>query len=456
MTDPLSEKIEILRPKPSPAPLIRIGGKRDGAYLLPDDLENIKACFSPGVANRKNFEDELMDRFGIPSHMCDYSSDLGEFKTELRSGQTFLKKWLDVDGGEHSISLEDWVSELAPSPGDDLILQMDIEGAEYRNLLQTPDAVLRRFRIMCIELHSLKDHIRPDDFDRELGPFLQRIDKYFICVHAHPNNCCGDFQLTDSNLNLPVVHELTFLRRDRWQGISETDCYPPMLPHPQDIEYNVRSNPPVFLNEHWLASGSRTHESTVKLLTDQVNYLSRALEQAQVPVEPTNQELLTELHCLAQHVASALPTPSPRPEQETLVDLAADKPFTLSSQHGACPTSRNVSSQQPFFFHTRQGFNQWITIDLENESLLFELRITNRSDACRDRAHCLFYCLHQKPDTNFHQGFPIAVDEKFLTKADQISVTDLRGCQSRYVTIFSPAETYLHFSSVQILGRCRE
>ena len=36
--------------------LLRIGGDSDGGYLLPDDLENISSCFSPGVSDIFDFE----------------------------------------------------------------------------------------------------------------------------------------------------------------------------------------------------------------------------------------------------------------------------------------------------------------------------------------------------------------------------------------------------------------
>ena len=39
-----------------PYKLIRLGGRGDGAYLLPDDLQDIQACFSPGVSDSKLFE----------------------------------------------------------------------------------------------------------------------------------------------------------------------------------------------------------------------------------------------------------------------------------------------------------------------------------------------------------------------------------------------------------------
>ena len=57
--DTALDVVEFLQPKPCPVPLVRIGGNRDGAYLVPDDLTGVSACFSPGVSNRKDFEDKL-------------------------------------------------------------------------------------------------------------------------------------------------------------------------------------------------------------------------------------------------------------------------------------------------------------------------------------------------------------------------------------------------------------
>ena len=113
MTLDLPSLIEVMRPQPSPKPLVRLGGYRDGAYLLPDDLEDIVACFSPGVSGVKHFEDELHDTYGIPSHMCDFSSDIKQFNTPLKKGQTFKKLWLDISGKPNTITLEDWVAAIA-------------------------------------------------------------------------------------------------------------------------------------------------------------------------------------------------------------------------------------------------------------------------------------------------------------------------------------------------------
>ena len=76
-------KFHQLRPQSMPYKLIRLGGRGDGAYLLPDDLENIEACFSPGVSYSKFFEDDLTNLYNINCHLCDFSKDLNNLSTPL-------------------------------------------------------------------------------------------------------------------------------------------------------------------------------------------------------------------------------------------------------------------------------------------------------------------------------------------------------------------------------------
>ena len=242
---------------------------------------------------------------------------------------------------------------------------------------------------------------------------------------------------------------MTFLRRDRWNSVAKSDCYPPLLPNPLDITTNVAGNPPIFLNEHWLASGRRAPASIIKLLNNQVDYLMRALEQGQNACSAT----LTDLFRLAQHASSAIPNMQPKTASSEWVNLAEGKPFVLSSYHAACPNERVVMDKGPYFFHTAEGRNEFITIDLEAECRLFELLIRNRSNVCQERARCLFYCALNALKPDLSQGFPVSIDESFIKISHHISVTNLRGCQARYLTIFSPEKTLLHLAAVKIFGK---
>lgn len=263
--------------------------------MVPDDFDGITACFSPGVCNSKDFEDELAEKHKIRSHMCDFSSDEHLFKTPLVAGlQTFEKKWLDLTNSASSLTLNDWVEQAESGAQGDLILQMDIEGAEYRNLVRTPKSCLKRFRIIILEIHSLgifdesagvaaniKKRVKTlaskawlpirsgiaslpanrvsEKIVNRIGHLLEpymierlakKICETHICVHAHPNNCSGEFIDKKTGMNVPRVLELTFLRKDRFQG-AETEHISPSIPHPLDI-VNVPTNPPLTLNSRWV------------------------------------------------------------------------------------------------------------------------------------------------------------------------------------------------------------
>jgi len=68
------EVIRKLRPMDCGKELIRLGGAGDGGYLVPNDLDGIEYCFSPGVSTTSDFEDVVVN-LGIKSFLADYSVD---------------------------------------------------------------------------------------------------------------------------------------------------------------------------------------------------------------------------------------------------------------------------------------------------------------------------------------------------------------------------------------------
>jgi hypothetical protein len=446
-TQEIIDSVCFLKPKRSPFPLVRLGGEKDGAYLVPDDLKGITACFSPGVNNFKNFEDELTSKLGIRCHMCDFSSDVEKLRTPLIAGmQTFKKRWLDVDGSEESISLEKWVEELEPNKNEDLLLQMDIEGAEYRNLIGCPESVLQRFRIVILEIHRLGVVRSRNEFAKELGPLLRKLDKQFVCVHAHPNNCCGEFMLPGSTMNMPNVIEVTLLRRDRIERTRT--AYVPSLPHPLDISCNVRRNPPLFLNAEWSEGGVRTSDSRIKILEDKLDYYIWRDKQKESDAE----RMILTFNRAFQEVANRVASLDSVGVDSAMKEVAYGKKFFLSSSYDSNPREGNISSKSPFFFHTGFGRDQYITIDLGTNYRLDSLMVVNRSDGNKERGRCLFYVTHSVGVPDLEHGLPLFINRSFWEGDSNTSVTPLGSVVARYLSIFSPEYTALHFRSVQILG----
>ena len=199
--------IESLKPISTQHKLIRVGNLNDGGYLIPNDLNGIKYCFSPGVSNVAGFELQLSE-LGIKSYLADYSVDGPPY---LNSNFVFLKKFLGSANTEKNIRLEDWINSVE-HVDNEMILQMDIEGAEYEVLLDTPREILKKFRILVIEFHKLNELFK--EFSSILiMQIFNKILKYFYVVHIHPNNCCRVHEF--KNIKIPELLEFTFIRKDR-------------------------------------------------------------------------------------------------------------------------------------------------------------------------------------------------------------------------------------------------
>ena len=72
--------------------LIRIGSDFDGGYLLPDDLQNLEASFSPGVNEEIGFDLEI-------SNICNrcYLADASvDEPAGLTPNMNFLKKFIGI------------------------------------------------------------------------------------------------------------------------------------------------------------------------------------------------------------------------------------------------------------------------------------------------------------------------------------------------------------------------
>ena len=130
---------------------IRIGGNEDGGYVVPDDFEGIKYCFSPGVGNLTNFEDDLIKK-KINCYLADFSVNT-TFSDELIN---FEKKFVGPISNENYINLKDWISsKIDYEKNNDLILQLDVEGDEYDIINSLDIGTLKKFRIILIEFHQL-------------------------------------------------------------------------------------------------------------------------------------------------------------------------------------------------------------------------------------------------------------------------------------------------------------
>lgn len=207
------------------APLIRIGPKGDGGYLVPDDLVGIEACFSPGVAELSGFEMDCANR-GMKVYMADRSVD---GPAQSHPGFHFVKKYVGATTNDEFMTIDDWVSQAEINPLSELILQIDIEGFEYESFLSMSSALMGRFRIIVGEFHALNQLWNKPFFSLASKAF-EKILQTHTCVHIHPNNDASLFN--HWGLAIPPLSEFTFVRNDR---VALTRR-PALFPNPLDSD----------------------------------------------------------------------------------------------------------------------------------------------------------------------------------------------------------------------------
>jgi hypothetical protein len=238
--DEVRQLIKRLSPVAIEREMIRVGSPVDGGYVAPDDFEGITTAVSPGVSTEVSFDLMLAER-GIEIYMADASVPAPPVQNPRFH---FHKKFLDVFEDHDNMRMDTLCASIDPAHAGDRILQMDIEGAEYRVLLDASDETLKSFRIMLIEFH---------DLDRMFAAFPMRMIKatfdkllrFHDIVHIHPNNVSGPRVRGD--IEIPPVMEFTLYRKDRSVVVPGQKL---AFPHPLDQD-NLPHLPGYALPDCW-------------------------------------------------------------------------------------------------------------------------------------------------------------------------------------------------------------
>jgi hypothetical protein len=199
----------VIRPNETSQSLVRVGGDADGAYVMVDDF-NVAVAISLGVGHDVSWDEDVAAR-GVAVHMFDPTvtgppSPVpgGQFHavgigTETQAASSGLKLKL----------LDEICAMTGAEAGTDLILKIDVEGAEWESL----DAAtgFSRYRQIVLELHDL-DLLADPHRGGRIVRVLERLNETHASVHVHANN---DAPLAHFDAYwFPTVLEVSFVRRD--------------------------------------------------------------------------------------------------------------------------------------------------------------------------------------------------------------------------------------------------
>jgi hypothetical protein len=210
--------------------LIRLGSNYDGGYIIPNILNQIDYCFSPGVGKSSSFEDALKKHKII----C----FLADSTVRYKGSHDFTRKNLNTYNDKFNISLENWVKSKVNN-NNKLLLQMDIEGSEIKVLYQASESLLKRFKCIIIEFHNFSDLINNIGINIYLEIFEKLLRTHCI-VHIHPNNASKPILI--NGILIPNYMEFTFINKNI---IKKKNKIKHDLPHTLDYK-NILKNDDVI------------------------------------------------------------------------------------------------------------------------------------------------------------------------------------------------------------------
>lgn len=199
----------------------RIGCKSDGGYVILDDLDGIDVVYSFGIGNQVSFDLELAS-MGKNIFMFDHTIQ----GTPLEhSNFHFYKQGLAATNNETAslYTLEYQLNRLGHEGRSDLLLKIDIEGAEFEIFSTLPQSIFRQFRQIAIEIHGLGNLGNPT-YRTSFVTALSKINNDFTLFHVHSNNN-EPLSIVDGHTVAPVM-ELSYVRSDLIERAPSVTVYP--------------------------------------------------------------------------------------------------------------------------------------------------------------------------------------------------------------------------------------
>lgn len=216
--------------------LIRVGGKNDGSYIMLDDFDNSKIAYSFGIGRNISWDECMADK-GIDVYCYDYTIDgLPRENDRLHFNKIGIS---GIDKSEEKLlSMSSILRKNCHDGLRNIILKMDVEGAEWDFLESVSSDLLNCFSQMTFELHEVTGMTQR----KTIIAALKKINKTHQAIWLHGNN--NGRVDTAGNIDIPSLLEITYVNRNQYKFI------PTVYNCPIDIdEPNIKGKPDIVLKD---------------------------------------------------------------------------------------------------------------------------------------------------------------------------------------------------------------
>lgn len=198
---------------------LRVGGMRDGGYVMLDDFATAGAAYSLGVGGDVSWDLEMAER-GLQVHQYDHTVLAPPAPHQHFQ---FNKKGIAATEGGDYVSIASAIRANGHESRRDLILKIDIECAEWEALDATPDKDLDRFEQIVAEFHGFL-RVNEPEWRVLTQRVLGRLFHSHAVYHVHANNW-AEFQIIEG-VPVPDVLEVSYIRRDRAKLVPSMEFFP--------------------------------------------------------------------------------------------------------------------------------------------------------------------------------------------------------------------------------------
>ena len=216
-------------------PFVRIGKVNDGGYIMAGNLSQIGwggrgIAYSFGISNEISWDVDMARR-GYNIFMYDMTIDKLPYENEKFH---FFKEGIGGVKDEEKLldTLENFLKRNGHENKYEMILKMDVEGAEWDFLENVSLETLIKFDQIVFEFHSLTEPKTFSEMCRIIN-LIDKINKTHTLVHLHGNN--NQHYINVENVGvIPNVLELTYLRTKNHNFCDDEIFLPSSLDSPNN------------------------------------------------------------------------------------------------------------------------------------------------------------------------------------------------------------------------------
>ena len=207
---------------------VRIGDSNDDGYIMLDDFSSDMKAYSFGINKDVSWDKQMANDYGMDIYMYDHTIDgLPEDNVHFHYFQRGIS---GVDRPEEKVySLETLIRNNGHEDNDNLILKIDVEGAEWDVLNNTPSEVFAKYRQIAFELHDF-DH---PEKEKDIISALVKLNKTHFPVWVHGNNHVSAMCVED--IVLPTALEILYLNKTYYRYEEAEVQFPWELDAPNTV-----------------------------------------------------------------------------------------------------------------------------------------------------------------------------------------------------------------------------